>query len=45
MTTITTKTGKNKTYKSYGIGVHAYSKKGYVKLIHKRTGKTRYFKL
>jgi hypothetical protein len=36
---------KRKSYKGYNLGVNAYGRKGYVKLIHKRTGNIRYRKV
>jgi len=45
MATVTTKTGKKRTYKNYELGVGAYSRKGYAKLIHKRSGNKKYVKL
>ena len=38
------KNGKIKTIKHYTIGVSAYKKKGYVRGLHNKTGKVRYFK-
>jgi len=45
MVSVVTKTGKRRFYKTYDLAVNAFSRKGFVKMIHKKTGKKRNFKL
>jgi len=45
MAGVVQKSGKRKQYKDYDLAVGAYLRKGYVKVIHKRSGNSRYFKI
>ena len=45
MGSVITKTGKRKYYKDYVLSVNDFKRKGFVQMIHKKTGKKRNFKL
>ena len=45
MVRVTQKDGRKKSYKDHDTCVNAYKRKGYVCLIHKRTGNKRFFKI